>query len=334
MLSSGPMRNVRIIFGGDVMLGRNVAEYILRYGPSYPLGPVAGLMRSADLTVVNLECAMTSSTDWWSGEAKAFYFGAPPQACESLVEAGIDIVSLANNHILDFDVEGLRQTLRRLGQHGIRYAGAGENLREAMTPATIERNGVTFGMAAFCNHQRDFAAEIERPGMAYIDLGDENRALETFENALTSLRKDRIDWPVLSLHWGANMVLRPSAAFRRLAHGAIDMGWKMLFGHSAHVFHGVEIYRGHPIIYAAGDLVDDYCVDTEFRNDHQLLLEIRLDAERIHDIRFHPVFITQCQTMPANAEQYAYVVKQMTMLCKELGSIVDATNLSIRGKPH
>ncbi|MDQ9171242.1 CapA family protein [Oxalobacteraceae bacterium R-40] len=328
------MQSVRVIFGGDVMLGRNVAEYIQRYGPSYPLGPVAPLMRSADLTIVNLECAITSSTDWWSGEAKAFYFGAPPQACESLVDAGIDMVSLANNHILDFDFEGLRQTLQHLQRRGILYAGSGENLRDAMAPAKIERKGITFGMVAFCDHQMDFAAEKARPGMAYIDLDDETRALEIFENSLAPLRKDRIDWPILSLHWGPNMVFRPSAAFRRIAHGAIDMGWKMLFGHSAHVFHGVEIYKGYPIIYAAGDLVDDYYVAPDFLNDHQLLLEIQLDSARIRYIRFHPVFIDECQTRPATPAQCGYTVDQMTALCKELGSTVDYSSLNIRGKPH
>ena len=317
------------MFGGDTMLGRIVKKYMLRYGSNYPLGPIAPLMRNADLTIVNLECAITSTVGLWPGEPKAFYFGAAPQAVHTLTDAGVDMVNLANNHMLDFDVEGLRQTLHYLKKHGIGFTGAGENLIEANTPAIIERQGVRFGMTAFCDHQEDFAAGEHRPGIAYINLDDEAGALASFRQALESPRMAGVDWPILSLHWGPNMVFRPSIKFRRLAHAAIDMGWKILFGHSAHVFQGIEIYHGCPILYAAGDLVDDYYVDPGFRNDHQLLIEIEFDRTAMRHIQLHPVFIEHCQARPATGEQLDYIVDQMTVLCRELGSELSSSDLSI-----
>ena len=118
------------------------------------------------------------------------------------------------------------------------------------------------------------------------------------------------------------MVLRPSLKFRRLAHAAIKMGWKILFGHSAHVFQGIEIHDGCPIIYAAGDLVDDYQVDPEFRNDHQLLFDMALTRSGLRRISLHPVFIEACQARFATAEQFGTIAERMAMQCAEMGTRV------------
>lgn len=313
---------VRVMFGGDVMLGRLVKQKILQYGPDYPLGPIAGLMRQSDLTVINLECAITSTTALWRGAPKAFYFGAPPEAILSLTDAGVDIVNLANNHMLDFGVEGLLDTLRHLRQHRILHAGAGIDDDQASSPAIIECHGIKFGMAAFCDHQPDFAADKKNPGIAYLDLDDESSAVAVLRQALDPLLHAAIDWPILSLHWGPNMEFRPSLKFRRLAHAAINMGWKILFGHSAHVFQGIELYRGCPIIYAAGDLVDDYYVDPEFRNDHQLLFEMKLSRGALQRIELHPVFIKDCQVHIATGKQFDHIAAWMSKICKEMGTRV------------
>jgi poly-gamma-glutamate capsule biosynthesis protein CapA/YwtB (metallophosphatase superfamily) len=332
MALADPFREstVHVMFGGDVMLGRNVSEHIVRHGPDYPLGPVAALMRSADLTIVNLECAITSTTERWNGAPKAFYFGAQPQAVETLIGAGIDMVSLANNHALDFGTDGLRQTLENLRRHRIQHAGAGTDPLTARAMPIVDCKGVRFGMAAFCDHQSDFAARRAQPGIVWLDLDDEFAAIATLRESLNALRHYEVDWPILSLHWGPNMVFRPSIKFRRLAHAAIDMGWKILFGHSAHVFQGIEIYRGCPILYAAGDLVDDYYVDPEFRNDHQLLFEMSLTSKALRGMVLHPVFIERCQTRPANKEQADHIADWMTALCRDMGTPVQRDNGKLR----
>lgn len=328
IMGGHPDRTVRVMIGGDVMLGRTVKEYILLHGPQYPLGPIAGLMREADLTIVNLECAITSSETIWSGAPKAFYFGAPLQAIHSLVDAGVDLICLANNHVLDYGINGLRDTLRELHRHGIAQAGAGETLSQARAPAVIDRKGMRFGMAAFCDHQEDFAAQLMSPGMAYLDLSDEPATLAVWRSEMEAMRSRQVDWPILSLHWGPNMVWRPATRFRRLAHLAIDMGWKIVFGHSAHVFQGIELYRGCPIIYAAGDLVDDYYVDPEFANDHQLLIELELGQDSLRRLLLHPVYIEDCQVRPATGAHFARVLTTIEALCSEMGTVVkkDAVN--------
>lgn len=317
---------LRLFLGGDLMLGRLVAKAIARHGPGYPLGPIAGLLRAADLAIVNLECAITSGMVHWGGAPKAFYFGAPPGAALTLAGAGIDIASLANNHSLDFGVEGLHDTIAALDRNGIAHAGAGADLSDALRPALADCRGLRFGMAAFCDHQRDFAAAPGQAGIAWLDLREEGKALETLERALAPLLAARVDWPILSLHWGPNMTWRPSAAFRRLARAAVDMGWKIVFGHSAHVFQGIEVRKGCPILYAAGDLVDDYYVDPAFRSDHQLLFELELDGARLRRILLHPVCIAQCRTRPADPAQAIWIGRRMGALCRELGTRLDTAS--------
>ncbi len=312
----------RIILGGDVMLGRIVKERIRSRGPSYPLGRIAATMRRADLTLVNLECAVTASERRWQGVPKVFYFGAPPEAIQTLRSAGVDLVSLANNHVLDYGEEGLNETLQLLRKGGIAFAGAGADLAEASAPVFIERGGVKMGMVAYCDHQEDFAAGESRPGINHLDLEDEDRVVDRFRRDLDRMREAGVDWPILSLHWGPNMVERPSASFVRLAHAAVEAGCGILFGHSAHVFHGIEIYKGRPIFYSAGDLVDDYYVDPEFRNDHQLLFELEVTRSELRRIHLFPVFISECRTVPAAGESFEYIAQRIAVLCGEMGTRV------------
>jgi poly-gamma-glutamate capsule biosynthesis protein CapA/YwtB (metallophosphatase superfamily) len=333
---------LRLMFGGDVMLGRLVRDAIARHGPDYPVGQLVSLLRQADLAIANLECALTDCTAEWPGAPKAFYFGGPPVAVRALTGAGISLVSLANNHALDFGVQGLLDTLATLDAHGVRHAGAGADASAAAQGAIIDCKGMLLGMAAFCDHQADFAAGPHHPGIAYLDLEDTATALSAFADALAPLRSAAVDWPILSLHWGPNMVWRPAARFRKLAHAAIEMGWKILFGHSAHVFHGIELYHGCPILYAAGDLVDDYYVDPDFRNDHQLLFELDLAGNALRRIRLHAIFIERCRTVPADPVRRDWTFTRMGSLCGELGTetrrageqlVIEATPLSWRQGP-
>jgi poly-gamma-glutamate synthesis protein (capsule biosynthesis protein) len=330
---------LRLLFGGDVMLGRLVGEAMLREGTDHPLGAIAPLLRGADLAIANLECAVCEPCERWHGLPKAFYFRAPPSAGQALQDAGIGLVSLANNHILDYDVQGLLDTVRILDAHGIAQVGAGTDLAAATAPVIVERRGVRIGMAAFCDHQDDFAATDDHPGMAWLGLHDEAAAIDAFARALAPLRAEGVRWPILSLHWGPNMVSEPSLAQRRLARAAIEVGWKIVFGHSAHVFQGVELHEGCPILYAAGDLVDDYAVDPAFRNDHQLLFELQLGEDALERIVMHPLFIRHCRVYPANSAQRAWILERMRGLCKELGTAarVDGDSLVITPKmerPH
>lgn len=311
-----------VLLGGDVMLGRLVKKAILKCGVDYPMGNLFPILWQADCVLVNLECAITNNQTIWPGLAKAFYFGAPPAAAISLANSNVKMVNLANNHILDYDVQGLIDTLSNLQKEHIAYAGAGLNQEDAYAPGYLTVKKQKIAMVSFCDHQEDFAANTQSPGMAYLDLSDERKTIKRLEQSLKTIDSDT-DWPILSLHWGPNKVFRPSLQFIHIAHRAIDMGYRLLYGHSAHVFQGIEIYRNCPIIYAAGDLVDDYYVDPGFDNDHQLLIELRIFGNRIEEIRLHPIFIEYCRSLPANPEQISLIAARAEKLCGEFGVAVE-----------
>ncbi|NNM82484.1 MAG: CapA family protein [Burkholderiales bacterium] len=310
----------RILLAGDVMLGRLVGKAIGKKGSSWPLGSLEPVFHGADAILFNLECAITSSKKIWNGPPKAFYFGAPESAVQALIACEFTAASLANNHLLDFGYRGMLDTLQLLDDAGILHAGAGRNASEAAKPAFFERKGISFGLISCCDHQQDFSAGEDSPGIRFLDLSDEKTALE-------KLREDfgmvsGCDWPILSLHWGPNLVDHPSEGFRRIARSAIDMGFRLIHGHSAHVFHGVEMYRGSPIFYSCGDLVDDYLVDPHFRNDHQLIFDLSLERKGMKSLSFHPVLIECCRASPATGKSRVWIAREMARRCEELGTRV------------
>ena len=277
-------------------------------------------MRDADLALVNLECAITSSLQQWKGEPKAFYFGAPLSAVNALSDAGIYLVSLANNHILDFEFQGLVDTLRQLHAQAIANAGAGADVARRWRRPSSSAAASRFAMVAMCDHQADFAASADTTGHGLYRFCRRNRSA----GAYATRRSSRCATPAPTGRSCRCTGVRTWCGSRRYSSGAlrtraIDMGWKILFGHSAHIFQGVEFFRGCPILYAAGDLVDDYAVDPVLRNDHQLLFEIELDRHAVQRIVLHPVLIADCQARPATGTEYDFIAKRITALCDAMG---------------
>src|SRR5574341_341121 len=110
---------ITVALAGDVMLGRGVNEALRKMRPEEPWGDLLPLLHAADLRVVNLECAITAHEQPWRRTPKVFHFRADPSAVAVLTAARIDACSLANNHGLDFEEEGLLDTLAHLDQAGI-----------------------------------------------------------------------------------------------------------------------------------------------------------------------------------------------------------------------
>jgi poly-gamma-glutamate capsule biosynthesis protein CapA/YwtB (metallophosphatase superfamily) len=269
---------------GDVMLGRKVAEalnYHMR--PEEPWGDVMPLLDAADLRIINLECAITDNEQPWTRTPKVFHFRAEPSAIETLRTARIDACSLANNHTLDFEEQGLLDTLEHLDAAGIRHAGAGRNQAEAADPAilTVRADHTRrVAMLAFTDNEPSFAAGTDRPGTNYLPVSLKPDVLRRLERAVSDVREMGVDTVIFSNHLGPNMVQRPKAIFRRFARAVIDLGVDVYYGHSAHVFQGVEIYRGKPILYDTGDFIDDYALDPRLRNDWSFFFQVSVEEGR------------------------------------------------------
>jgi poly-gamma-glutamate synthesis protein (capsule biosynthesis protein) len=294
---------ITLAFGGDVMLARLAGETLERAGPRSVWGDVLPLLRGADLALVNLECSIATSGQRFAPRRR-FYFRAPPFALEALEIAGIDYVSLANNHALDYRAPALLETIRRLDAAGIAHAGAGRNLAQSAIPAFLEAGGLKVGVVAFADHYREYAATEDRAGTNVIDIETRGEDFARVGAALERAREAGADLVVFSIHWGPNMRQAPTPEFKAFARAVIDAGADVFHGHSAHVFQGVEIHDGRPILYDTGDLVDDYAVDRPLRNDQQLLFLIEASAEGIRRIELVPLLIANSQVNRARGRDF------------------------------
>src|SRR5215207_485835 len=302
---------------GDVMLGRGVNEALRAARPAEPWGDVLPLLLSADLRIINLECAITEHRRPWSRTPKVFHFRADPEAIEALKSARVDACSLANNHTLDFEERGLLDTVAYLEAAGIRYAGAGRNLEEAARPVLLDGE---VALVAFTDNEPPFAAGPDKPGTNYLPVSTEPEVLRRVEEAIGAARDAGARTVVFSNHWGPNMVRRPPEAFRRFARAVVDRGADVYYGHSAHVFQGVEVYRGKPILYDTGDFIDDYAVDPELRNDRSFLCLVSVEGGMFRRLELFPVVLSFAQTERATGGEREEILRRMERLSAEFGT--------------
>lgn len=312
---------VRLLLGGDTMLGRKVNEVIAIHGTSYPFGPLIERTRAADLVFVNLECAITPHATRYAGPEKAFYFRANSRAIDVLQHAGVDLVSLANNHVLDAGEQGLADTIDLLDEAGIAHAGAGKTLAEASRPAIVEHDDLRFGLLAYCDHQADFAAGDTEPGIRYIDV-DVPETANMLADEVAALASD-VDCLVVAMHWQPNWAPYIEPTYRSLARRLVDAGADVVWGHSPHHFQGVEWIGDSVVLYSTGDLVDDYAVDPTYRNDRQLLFEVMLTQHWVERVRAFPLELDVARTAPAGDEAREWIIRRFAQFCRQVGSRIE-----------
>ena len=235
---------------------------------------------AAQVRVVNLETSITTSEDY---DRKGINYRMHPGNTPCLSAAKIDCCSLANNHVLDWGQRGLTETLAVLHSAGIKTAGAGRKLMEALEPAVIKRNGsgvlvFAFGMTD-SGVPRDWAATDNEPGVALLSGLLDARIAQIGERVRALKRPG--DIAVLSIHWGPNWGYRIPQEHRMLAHQLIDdAGVDVVHGHSSHHPKPIEVYKGKLILYGCGDFLNDYegiRGYEEFRGDLVLMYFVTVD---------------------------------------------------------
>lgn len=317
--------NITLAFIGDVMLGRGVNDEISLHEPEYFWGDTLPVLRSADAVIANLECAITEHETEWQETLKAFYFRADPKAIDVLKTANIQYASLANNHSLDFEEEGLLDTLKYLDDAGIKHAGAGKNLAEAREPAILEVSGIKVGVVSLTDNEPTFAANGE-PGTNYLAINDDPPRLQYINEEVTIAKSMGADFIIVSLHWGPNMVISPPVRFRKFAQAAVDSGANIIHGHSAHIFQGVQVYKNNLIMYDTGDFLDDYAVDPLLRNDWSFIFLVELNREGIQRLKMIPVRLSYAQVNLAKGDEFEAIRQRMQLLCGEFRTKVESTD--------
>jgi poly-gamma-glutamate synthesis protein (capsule biosynthesis protein) len=309
---------MRLALVGDVMLGRLVNDFLRSVPPAYPWGDTLPLFLQADMRFCNLECALSDRGSSWSETPKTFHFRSDAKNVAVLQAAGMDMVSLANNHTLDYGYEALYDTLDILHDAGIERVGAGRNLEDAARPAFLERKGVRFAFLAFTDNEPQWAAEPDRAGIHFVPAEPDDGRFRTLLSRIDEIRLE-CEVLIVSAHWGPNWGRRPPENHVRCAHAMVEHGVDLVFGHSCHVVQGIEVCDGRPILYGVGDFIDDYAVDPSERNDQAFVFLVDTDIGPWH-LQLHPTVIRQFQATLAHGAEAHAVSEQMRLLCHDLGT--------------
>lgn len=307
---------MQIALLGDVMLGRLVNEQLETTGPAYPWGDTVAVLRQADVRFANLECVLAGGGEPEPG--KVFHFRSDLKNVACLLAAGIDVVSLANNHVLDFGADAFREMFPALDTNGILHAGAGTDREAARRPAVRRAAATAVGFIAFTDNQPGWEATDTSPGVYYVPVVDGDRRVAELLDLVRRTRA-RVQLLIVSAHWGPNWGSGVPSEHRNLARALIGAGADVVFGHSPHIFRGVELYRNRPIIYSAGDFVDDYAVDPVERNDQSFIFVLETRGSAPSALRLHPTVITDFQARLARGSSRD-IAGRMQRLSEHLGT--------------
>jgi poly-gamma-glutamate capsule biosynthesis protein CapA/YwtB (metallophosphatase superfamily) len=354
--------DITIFLGGDVMIGRGIdqvlpnpsdprlyEEYVTsaldyvalaeaangpiprRAGYAYVWGEALAELERVrpDARIVNLETSVTSSS---TPEPKGINYRMHPKNVACLVAAGLDCCVLANNHILDWGLAGLEETLGVLSANKLGTAGGGRNLDEAAAPAVIDIEGkgrvIVFAFGSTTSGiSRSWAATAERAGINLLtDLSA--RAVDDVAKRLRAARQPG-DLIVASLHWGENWGHEISREQRDFAHGLIDVaGADIVHGHSSHHPKAIEIHRGKPILYGCGDLLNDYegiAGHEAYRGELALMYFLTVDGAtgRLARLEMTPLRIRKFQLHRASREDARWLCDTLDRECAKFGGGVD-----------
>jgi poly-gamma-glutamate capsule biosynthesis protein CapA/YwtB (metallophosphatase superfamily) len=299
---------MKLALAGDTMLGRKVAQAIAEHGTDAIVADeVAGIMRDADFCVLNLECCLSDRGEPRREPGKAFFFRGPPTATRLLSRLGVDCVTLANNHALDYGANALLDTLAHLDAAGIATVGAGAGLEQARAAAMLEADGCRLAVLGCSDHPAECAAGPATAGIAY--------GLDWVPQEMERLDADAV---LVTPHWGPNMTKAPIPRVREEAARLRAAGATLVAGHSAHVFHGV----GPGVLYDLGDFLDDYAVDRGLRNDLGLLFLVELDGTGPLRLEAVPLKLEFCHTHLADSEDAGWIGKRLAQACRALGTDV------------
>jgi poly-gamma-glutamate synthesis protein (capsule biosynthesis protein) len=307
---------VTLGLAGDTMLGRSVAEGLSSGSPEDLVSRgVLDVAREADLFVLNLECCISERGEPWPAPGKPFFFRAPPVAVEALVHLGVDCVTVANNHALDYGETALLDTLHLLRSANIACVGAGPDVAAARAPAVIRSDGFRLAVLGVTDHPEDFAARPGRAGVAFADLPKEVPAwlLEVVEGAASDA-----DAVLVTPHWGPNMAAEPVDHVRAAAQALVAAGATLVAGHSAHVFQGVQ----GRVLFDVGGFIDDYAVDPILRNDLGLLFLVTLDQAGPSRIEAVPLALDFSFTRIATGDEAAWIGRRLRQACAGFGTDV------------
>lgn len=311
--SKAGSNSVTISLGGDTLLGDYVGKHIETHGVDYPWESVKEVLLKSDLSLVNLECTVGTTGE---PQDKQYTYRAKPETLQGLVNAGVKGVSLGNNHSLDYGRECFVETLDNLEKYNIKYTGGGKNLSSAYEPAIWEINGIKVGFLGFSRvtPNVDWYATENRAGIVNGYDSNAKNMIEVVKQA-----KEKVDFLIVSLHWGTELADYPRDNDVTIAKELIDNGADCIMGHHPHVLQGIEFYKNRPIVYSLGNFVFGAKGD---RTTQTMIFNMEINKEGIINTSIIPGRIKTGQPIISEGEERENTIKLINQLSKDWGTKV------------
>ncbi len=272
---------------GDLMFGRRVGATTTA---AATLAPLRERLASADLTIGNLESTLSDDGSPRQGDDS---FAASPDTLTALARAGLDVLSLANNHTGDFGSRAFRSTLAAFDDSPIHRVGAGANEDEAWRPVAINANGVSFGFVAFNAIGETPRATAGRPGAAEVRMQPRTGPLNRGDlRRLTSTIRDlarQVDVVVALAHWGTQYTNVPVRDQRRVGAAMVAAGAEIVVGGHPHVVQGIQLVDGRLVLHSLGNFVFD--MDFSRQTEEGVLAELVFWGSDLKGLRLVPYVI-------------------------------------------
>lgn len=273
---------VTVTMCGDIILGRTVHTIMTRLNDyAAPFRLVADELGAADLTIGDLECSLSDNITPPS-DPYTFSFMTYTAGVQGLQLGGIDAVSQANNHSMNFGPSGMRDTLAALDKAGIRYFGIGGNLTEARQPTIFNVRGLRIAFLGFDG----ITGHIT--GATDTSSGTSPLVVENVVDDVSAALK-QADVVIPFIHWGIEYTLVPTQEQRAIAHRAIDAGASLVVGSHPHWVQGIEVYKGRPIVYSLANFVFDQ--EWSLETKQGLIMHLVFHNSKLAALRFVPVLI-------------------------------------------
>lgn len=308
----GTGAQVKLTFVGDVIMASKVEDILKQKGYDYPYTNVKDFLTKADFTIANLESPITTRG---SVQSKEYVYRSSPEALPPLKQAGVDIVNLANNHVMDYGTEGLLDTMQLLDQEGIKRVGAGKDNVEAYQPVMVEKDGVKIAVFGFSRvvPEASWKAAPGHPGVA--ETYSYKLPVEAIEKAKASA-----DLVVVVAHWGVERDDNPDKNQKELAHRYIDAGADLVIGGHPHVLQGFEQYKGKWIAYSLGNFI--FTTNDTPKTWETVILEAACTKDKSCNIHLVPILTKAALPTPMNEVDGAKLFQRLSKI--SIGAQVDA----------
>ncbi|WP_040951660.1 CapA family protein [Gorillibacterium massiliense] len=271
---------IHLSFMGDVLLAGSVQKLLDQKGYDYPYQDVKSYIQQADFAIADLESPVTLRGD---AQTKEYVYRANPAALPSFKKAGFDLVTLANNHTIDYGEQGLLDTFDHLKANGIPYVGAGQDADEAYKPVILKAKGISIAFLGFSRivPNGSWKAGPNHPGVA--ETYDYNKPVEAIKKA-----KAQADLVVVLPHWGIERQDTPEPYQKELARRYIDAGADLVVGDHPHVVQGFEQYKGKWIAYSLGNFI--FTTNDKPKTNDSMILQAACTQKGECSIEVLPIF--------------------------------------------